>query len=64
MKGIIADLSRVIEANSEKGDLAESSCECSPESLVGREVFQRFDVEGEEKWYTGHVLSYNAIIFS
>ena len=26
-------------------------------SLVGRLVFHRFDVEGEEKWYTGHDMT-------
>lgn len=61
MRDIITDLSRVIEGNSDKAGLVGSSCECSAESLVGRDIFHRFDVEGEEKWYTGHVLSYNAI---
>ena len=37
------------------------SCNHDPQSLVGREILHRFDVEGEEKWYSGHVLSYNAV---
>lgn len=57
---IIQEFSHVIEANSDVGASAVSSCEYSAESLVGREILHRFDVEGEEKWYTGHV-SYNAV---
>ena len=61
MNDIIVEFSQAIEVNSDEGRLAESSCECSPESLVGREILHRFEVEGKEKWYAGHVLSYNAV---
>ena len=61
MKDIIVEFSHAIEVNSDEGSLAESSCECSPESLVGR--IYRFEVEGKEKWYAGHVVSYNAVIY-
>ena len=61
MKDIIVEFSHAIEVNSDERSLAESSCECSPESLVGREILHRFEVEGKEKWYAGHVVSYNAV---
>ena len=51
----------MIEANSDKAASSESSSEYSAESLVGREILHRFNVEGEEKWYAGHVVSYNAV---
>jgi len=53
------ELSHFIAANFEKGSSAESCCEYSPESLVGREILHRFDVNSEERWYTGYVVSYN-----
>ena len=41
-----------------------STCTSSPvhssESLVGRRVSHKFEVDEEEKWFTGYVLSYNA----
>ena len=37
------------------------STEFGAESLVGRQILHRFNVEGEQKWYTGHVFSYNAV---
>jgi len=50
------ELSPFIAANFEKESLAESCYEYSPESLVGREIH---DVNSEERWYTGYVVSYN-----
>ena len=61
MKDLIMELSQFISANSNKGSSAEPTCECSPESLVGKEILHKFDVDGEEKWYTGYVISYNAV---
>jgi chromosome segregation ATPase len=58
---LVEELSHVIEANSDKAASSESSSEYSAESLVGREILHRFNVEGEEKWYAGHVVSYNAV---
>ena len=52
------ELSHFIAANFEKESLAESCCEYSPESLVGREIL---DVNSEERWYMGYVVSYNAV---
>ena len=51
----------IVEFNSDEGSLPESSCECSPESLIGREILHRFEVEDKKKWYAGHVVSYNAV---
>ena len=58
---LVQELSHVIEANSDEAASSESSSEYSAESLVGREILHRFNVEGEEKWYAGHVVSYNAV---
>lgn len=40
---------------------SDSACGFSPESLVSKEILHKFDVDGEERWYTGHVGSYNAV---
>ena len=32
----------------------------APESLVGKRVLHKFEVEGQEKWFSGYVTSYNA----
>ena len=61
LKDLIIELSHFIAANSEKMSSAEGTCEFTPESLVGKKIFHRFDVEGEEKWYAGYVVSYNAV---
>ena len=50
----------MIEANSDEVASSGSSSEYSAESLVGREI-HRYNVEGEEQWYAGHVVSYNAV---
>lgn len=33
----------------------------TPESLVGKQILHKFNVDGEEKWFTGCVLGYNAV---
>ena len=56
---IIRELSDFIAMNS--GDSYPDSEIHAPESLVGKKVLHKFEVEGEEKWYTGYVVSYNAV---
>ena len=56
---IIRELSDFIAMNS--GDSHPDSEIHAPESLVGKKVLHKFEVEGEEKWYTGYVVSYNAV---
>ena len=43
------------------GDSHQDSAIHTPESLVGKKVLHKFQVEGEEKWYNGYVVSYNAV---
>ena len=43
------------------GDSHQGSEIHTPESLVGKKVLHKFQVEGEEKWYNGYVVSYNAV---
>lgn len=48
MKDLIIELSHYIAAISKTGSSTESYCEYTPESLVGREILHRFDVNSEE----------------
>lgn len=59
LSDIIRELSDFIAMNS--GDSHQGSEIHTPESLVGRKVLHKFQVEGEEKWYNGYVVSYNAV---
>ena len=60
LKDLIMELSHFI-AEKEGSESAECTSQFSPESLVGKEICDRFDVDGEEKWYTGYVVCYNAV---
>ncbi len=50
LRDIIKELSDFIVENSDIH---------SPDSLVGKKILHKFKVEGEEKWYSGYVVSYN-----
>ena len=51
LREIVCELSTFIDENS---DIPV------PESLVGKRLLHKFDVEGQEKWFSGYVTSYNA----
>lgn len=55
------ELSHYIAVNSKIASSTGSCCEYSLESLVGGKGLHRFAVESEERWYTGYVVSYNAV---
>ena len=55
------ELSHYIAANSKRARSTESCSEYSPELLVGREILHGFDMNSEERWYAGYVVSYNAV---
>lgn len=44
-----------------KNSQSDSSNGHSPDFLVGKEVRHRFEVDGEEKWYDGYIVGYNAV---
>ena len=35
--------------------------ESTSDSLVGKRILHRFETDGEEQWYSGVVVSYNAV---
>ena len=52
LREIISELSSFIDENSHEIQ--------TPESLVGKKVLHKFEVEGHEKWFSGYVISYDA----
>lgn len=62
LKKLIDDLTHFIESNSSNSsDYCHASDELTPESLIGRDILHRFMMQGEEKWFNGYILSYNAV---
>ena len=55
---IIKEFMEYLHSDSEA---SASSCTFSSDSLVGRKVLHKFEVDGEEQWFSGVVISYNAI---
>ena len=41
--------------------MAKSTRVDDPASLVGRRICHKFTVDGEDEWYNGYVISYNAL---
>ena len=39
---------------------SESTSDTS-DTLVGKKIFHRFETDGKEQWYSGVVVSYNAV---
>ena len=50
---LVTELSHYLAANASES--------YTPESLVGREILHKFDVNGDETWFKGYVVSYNAV---
>lgn len=57
VKELTADLLHYLDANATESNTEQ----CSPDSLVGRDICHKFNVDGEEKWFNGYVISYNAV---
>lgn len=55
---IAREFSKFIEESQSSPEATASS---SPDSLVGRQVLHRFNTDGEYKWFSGFVLSYNVV---
>ena len=41
--------------------MTKSTSVDDPASLVGRRICHKFTVDGEDEWYNGYVISYNAL---
>ena len=59
LKDLVKDLTEFLSKSSPEGSAL--SHDLSPEFLVGKEILHKFNVSGEEKWYNGCVLGYNAV---
>lgn len=53
LEQIIQDLIDAIEC------FSASECTDFPESFVGKNILHKFEVDGQEKWFAGHILSYD-----
>ena len=57
---LLTDIIREFSKFIEESQSSETTDINSPGSLVGRRVLHRFITDGEQKWFPGVVLSYNA----
>lgn len=55
LSDIIREFSALLQCESS----TDSTRSFTSESLVGQEVVHRFEVDGEEKWFSGFIVSYN-----
>ena len=61
LRDIITELSDFIAANTEVGELDSEICSgYTSDLLVGKQILHKFEVEGEERWFSGCVIGYNA----
>ena len=40
---------------------AGTESDIDPVSLVGKRICHKFEVDGQDEWYDGYVISYNAV---
>lgn len=58
---IILELSNFIAKYMTPSATAGNESVVDPASLVGRRICHKFDVDGQDEWYDGHVIGYDVI---
>lgn len=61
LRDIIQELCNFIAKNITSSTVAGNESDFDPASLIGRRICHKFDVDGQDQWYDGHVISYNAL---
>jgi hypothetical protein len=59
LSDIVREFSTLLECEGSASNVINSTHGFTSQSLIGRNILHRFEVESEERWFSGFVVGYN-----